>query len=443
MDRLDSAAGDPLAPVGGAAEGQVALAEVRRLLQEGYPAEALARLRAVLPKGPRDAESCLLAMQALTASGRIDEAIATGGWWRRGQPANLAFEEAFQNLMLQAGYLPRADGRARQDPGPATHPAETKPVDAPAATVNAPATPPASSVRATPVCEKPAAPAPAAAAADLASHGHAPRLHPRADPLDASDLLSIAVVLGHAALLIGLVGWSPTAWQDHPLPGFLAEHAAAFGALTGMALPWEVLLIPGFLVPTLWCVDRFGRQIDPDYVLVHESLQRPWAYHGRFFGFLLLTTASLWANSLGDRPLVPELPVHGRDLALVFGLAACVPLIACVWVLLPGARWRFQLLKEPAEKRGSVLCVRRLLPPTVDYYYPGDFKRARARFTWIGVVLTGTGHVDLLLTNGTRRRFVGPTSLARLEPLARNISRTLRECKVIPDASSKGEVHDD
>lgn len=153
-------------------------------------------------------------------------------------------------------------------------------------------------------------------------------------------------------------------------------------------------------------------------VLIQSPLLRPrktetiefvstrpfYSYSRSWFLFLLTLSASLYTNTTDFDYLQKE------NLSAILGIIAFAAAGNCLYLLIPGARTRIQLIRTVGNKGNRIVIFNGIIFPSIQTYLPQHILAAQIKkdLFWI---FTFTNNVDIELKDGKTLVLVAPGSL--------------------------------
>jgi hypothetical protein len=149
------------------------------------------------------------------------------------------------------------------------------------------------------------------------------------------------------------------------------------------------------------------------------SYYRPWVF------FLLAIAASLYTNTANFSSDQKE------ELSAILGIIAVAAGGYCLYLFVPGARTRVQLIRTPGNKGNRIVIFNGVIFQSIQTYLPQHIVGAaqiKKNPFWI---LTFTSNIDIELANGKTLRLIAPSSILETRLLPQTINTLINDAKVI------------
>ncbi|WP_025040983.1 hypothetical protein [Nitrosospira briensis] len=132
-----------------------------------------------------------------------------------------------------------------------------------------------------------------------------------------------------------------------------------------------------------------------------------YSYSRSWFLFLLTFSASLFTNTTSFDYIQKE---NLSTISAILGIIAFAAAGNCLYLLIPGARTRIQLIRTVGNKGNRIVIFNGVIFPSIQTYLPQHILAAQIKrdFFWI---FTFTNNVDIELKDGKTLVLVAPGSL--------------------------------
>lgn len=149
------------------------------------------------------------------------------------------------------------------------------------------------------------------------------------------------------------------------------------------------------------------------------SYYKPWTL------FLLTLAASLYTNTTNF------IFDQKEDLSAILGIIAIAIGGYCLYLLVPGARTRVQLIRTSGNKGNRIVIFNGVIFQSIQTYLPQHIAGAAQIKNSPLWILTFTSNIDIELANGKTLRLVAPSSILETRLLPQTINTLINDAKVI------------
>lgn len=239
---------------------------------------------------------------------------------------------------------------------------------------------------------------------------------------DWTDLLAFMLwIIQMGLITIFLIAPNWTALHGHPAFhtfGVLADtiHSIKLSAYTGWITALVILtIIAGMFVQHQILRPRENETIEFISTRPIYSYHLPWSF------FLLAIAASLYTNTLNFSFAQKE------DLSTILGVIAIFAGGYCLYLFIPGARTRVQLIRTVGNKGNRLVILNGVVFQSIQTYLPqhiGWGAQIKENPFWI---FTFTSNVDIELNDGKTLRLIAPSSILETRLLLQKINTLINE----------------
>ena len=185
-----------------------------------------------------------------------------------------------------------------------------------------------------------------------------------------------------------------------------------------------ITVIAGVVVQKRICSPLQGEEV------VFDGTRRIWSYHWRWLFFLMFIAASNYIQHENFHQ-----NQYVENILAVVGLIVVALGIQCLWLFLPGARTRVQLIRTPSNKSNRLIVTSGVIFQSMQTYLPQMVTVAQTKESALWL-LTFTGEVNIILANKQTLNLIGPGSILETRLLPNKINTAINDAKNILGGNS-------
>jgi tetratricopeptide (TPR) repeat protein len=197
-------------------------------------------------------------------------------------------------------------------------------------------------------------------------------------------------------------------------------HSIKLSAYTGWIMALAILtIIAGMFVQHQILRPQENETIE------FLSTRPIYSYYLPWFFFLLAIAASLYTNT-------PNFSfTQKEDLSAILGLIAIAAGGYCLYLFIPGARTRVQLIRTAGNKGNRIVIFNGVIFQSIQTYLPqhiGGGAQIKKTPFWI---FTFTSNIDIELNDGKMLRLIAPSSILETRLLPKKINTLINDAIIV------------
>ena len=243
---------------------------------------------------------------------------------------------------------------------------------------------------------------------------------------DRSDIMGFSLWFVQMSLII--VFFIMPYWNGihgHPSLYILERIAKSIQPIHLSTHTWIVValvvltLIAGMFVQNHICKPRKNESIEFD------GVRKIYSYHWQWLLFFMATAASLYTNTTYFSMS------HKEDISAVLGIITIIAGGYCLYLLIPGARPRVQLIRTVSNKGNRIVVLSGVIFQSVISYLPQQIVSSAAIKRSPMWLFSFTSNVEMELVGGDILRLIAPGSIVETRQLPHLINGAINDARVI------------